>query len=154
MGRKLFLNVLVLTAAIAFPMTIFSVSSFALDLYSISIPSDVLIPHLQGGKRITGYSLNVNGIVYGVSKIPEDWTVHIMPAVEVHQVEAAAGHGLSWIAPGEVQQGIFTNFLTIMRVERYGALKIKIDFSIDIPMEEEETHLILSEKDIRIEPQH
>ncbi len=117
------------------------------DQYSVSIPTSLLLKHLQAGRRITGYKIKiVAGHIYCLNKIQRDWWIGINPEMEQNQLEADAGHGVSWITRHDVEYGVFTDFFVIEidpQKDKSILPKLNINFSIDVPDKEEETHIII-----------
>jgi hypothetical protein len=127
--------------------------AFGSDKFLVTIPADKLIGHLDAGKRITGYKLQTSGRIYAVLKIPLDWSVRVLQGVELLPLEAEAGHGAGWLTIEDVKLGAFEDFLIIeVHSERGVELKIKADFSVDIPMQEEKEHFTIDEKDMVMVP--
>jgi len=119
----------------------------------VSIPVEKLITQLQDGKRITQYTIKLSSArVYGVVKIPDDWWITIKPEIEDQQIKASAGHGASWLTIENVIQGAFDKFLIIEADKEGCKLQIVIDISIDIPSDEEEKHIRIETKDLKIAP--
>lgn len=123
------------------------------DRFLVTIPADKLIGHLDAGKRITGYSIETSGRIHAVLKIPLDWSIRVMQGVGLLPLEAEAGHGASWLTVEDVKEGAFEGFLVIEALpERSGELKIKADFSVDVPMKEHKEHFTIEEKDMAVVP--
>lgn len=123
------------------------------QLFIISIPSEKIIPHLEKANRITTCKIKLSaGRLCGVTKIPLDWWIRIEPEKEPYQVQAEAGHGASWLSIKDIKEGAFDKFLVIKTLSKNRRLKIRAEFSINIPMGEQEKHLILEEKDMLLVP--
>lgn len=119
----------------------------------VTIPAEKLIPHLQGGNRVTGYKVTVRqGLLCGILKIPDDWWIRVEPVMERYQINASAGHGASYLPIRDISAGAFDNFIIIKAFPKDGPLKIEIEFSIDIPMEEEERLVAMTENDVSLAP--
>jgi hypothetical protein len=123
------------------------------QLFLISIPSEKVIPHLEKANRITTYKIKLSaGRLCGVAKIPMDWWIRVEPEKEPYQVQAEAGHGASWLAIKDIKEGAFDKFLVIKALTKKERLKIRAELSINIPMEEQEKHVTLEEKDMLLVP--
>jgi hypothetical protein len=137
----------------AFQNSLTGTSEAGSQLFIISIPSEKVIPHLEKANRITTCKIKLSaGRLWGVTKIPLDWRIRIEPEKEPYQVQAEAGHGASWLSIKDIKEGAFDKFLVIKTLSKNRRLKIRAEFSINIPMGEQEKHLILEEKDMLLVP--
>ncbi len=115
--------------------------------YSLSIPTSMLLKHLHAGRRITGYKIKIKtGHIYGLTKIKKDWWIKLKPEIEENQLEANAGHGVSWLTKSDIEKGAFTEFLIIEidpQKDSPALPELNIDLSVDVPDKEEEEHGII-----------
>jgi hypothetical protein len=152
-----------LTAAILLFLAPISVGAFQKSLicnpeadsqmFVVSIPSEKVLPHLEKGNRITVYKIKLSaGRLCGVAKIPTDWWIRVEPEGEPYQVQAEAGHGVSWLAILDIREGAFDKFLIIKALPKNGSLQIRAELSIAIPGEKQEKQVIIEEKDLLLIP--
>lgn len=126
--------------------------AFCAERFVISIPSEKILTHLQNGKRILAYSIQLpNSEVYGLMKIPSDWIIRI-DNYPPDRLKADAGHGVSYLTPDDIKNGVFKDFLIVQPSEGEGNLDIKASFEINIPLEEEPRILVIEKKDMIITP--
>jgi hypothetical protein len=139
--------------AFAFQKSLICTSEANSQMFVISIPSKKFIPHLEKANRITTYKIKLSaGRLCGVAKIPIDWWIRVDPEKEPYQVQAEAGHGASWLAIKDINEGAFDKFLVIKAITKNGRLKIRAEFSINIPTGGQEKHVIIEEKDMLLVP--
>ena len=135
--------------------------AFCAGKFWVTIPAEVLTKHLDGGKRVTAFTVKLLSPVYvsGVANIPYDWWVRVNPLTnpvgEKVQVSAEAGHGASWLTLEEVVAGAFHNFLVIeaeLRSDSSTPPDLEAVFAIDIPEEEEAKLVTVKSSDMVFPP--
>lgn len=140
-------------SVIAFQKSLICTPEADSRMFVVSIPSEKIIPHLEKGNRITTYKIKLSaGRLCGVAKIPMDWWIRVEPEMEPYQVQAEAGHGASWLAIKDIHEGAFDKFLVITALPKNGRFQIRVELSIDIPMEGQDKHVIIEEKDMLLVP--
>lgn len=137
----------------AFQKSLVCTSEAESQMFVVSIPSEKIIPHLKKTNRITTYKIKLSsGRLCGVTKVPMDWWMRVEPEKETYQVQAEAGHGVSWLTIKDIKEGAFNKFLIIKSLTPKGRVRIRAELSINIPMEEQEQQVILEEKDMLLVP--